>query len=399
MKKLCALFLALVMLVGLLAACGLDASGGTPQPQSTAPSKSASTGNSDGTATTGEVELKPFVFANSIPREGVTSFVQFGHNVEQIVSLAGGSTTFPAEMQFTPDGVISFVESQVAAGADGLVICPPAESILPTITQLCEEAGIYWGISLRTIEDDSIREIVESSKYYVGNCYEEEEDTAYQVMKYLNEQGYSKIAIINMPVGDKAGDRRDVGIEQACGEFGMEVVAEARGINQVSDCTSATESFLSAHPDLDAIFLVATGVIGAHEAIAKAIQDSGRAVKLACIDWPLEMERLLDEGVLEIAASSSGIGGITYDSYMVTLKVLNAIQGHPIEGGKPFENTLSSHFITEAEEAAKLAQITNDETFLFYDDAYIQETLFKWNNPDLTQVSMQNLMNSYNPFE
>ena len=135
---------------------------------------------------------------------------------------------------------------------------------------------MYWGLCFRTIQNDEIREFVESSEYYVGRCYEDEESTGYNIMKQLNDEGIKKVAVILMPKGNSASDLREAGIYRACEEFGMEVVAEARGLTQASDITAAAESFLAANQDLDCIFVVATTAAGAQEAVVKAIQDAGR---------------------------------------------------------------------------------------------------------------------------
>lgn len=113
-------------------------------------------------------------------------------DIRQAALRRNSETESAAALDFTPDGTITFVESQIAAGADGLFLCPPAESVLPTITQLCDEAGVYWGITLRTIEDEEIRKMVEGSEYYVGNCYENEEDTAEETQKDEAEEAESE---------------------------------------------------------------------------------------------------------------------------------------------------------------------------------------------------------------
>ena len=398
MKKIMALLLTLVLCTSMLTGCGDDKGGAGAESAKSAVDAGDKASPDSVAADTdkgaSDTELKSFVLASQLPDTGSPSSVQSGYNIELMAGLAGGTVTFPAALDFTPDGTITFVESQIAAGADGLFLCPPAESVLPTITQLCDEAGVYWGITLRTIEDEEIRKMVEGSEYYVGNCYENEEDTGYQVMKELNDMGYKKVAIITQPVGDKAGDRREVGIKQACEEFGMEVVAEARGMSQAADCASATESFLAANPDLDVIFCVALGVAGGQEAVAKAITDSGREVKVATIDWPIEMVRLFEEGTLVVAASSSG-PAFGMDQFFTAAKVINAIQGYPIEDGKPFSNTFQPYSVNNLDAAKEVSDIANNESYKYYEEDIIANTFFKWNNPELSQATMQTLIEEY----
>lgn len=338
-----------------------------------------------------DFECKEYTITCPFMESGLTAFEILRSNCDLLEEETNGKI-INNMVELTPDATLTFVESQIAAGVDGLVICPPSDSILPTVTQLCEEAGVYWGITLRSISDPEIKEMVESSPYYVGNCYEDEEAAGYACGKWMGEQGYKQIAIISQAKGDTTCDTREVGLSAACEEFGIEIVGESRGHAQASDTTAATESFLAANPDLDAVFFVGSACTGAHEAAVKAINDAGRDVKVVTIDFPDEMVADFETGTLVYSYSLVSLG---YDPFITFLKVVNAIQGTPInDDGTPTSNSMAMSAIDSKEAAEEYAAILGNPEYLFYSAEDLQQ-FFKWNNPDLTEESLQEMIDSY----
>ena len=329
-----------------------------------------------------------------LPESGITMFEIMRSNMDQLEDVTGGEfINAPAEL--TPDGILSFVESQVAAGVDGLILVPPSDSVLPTITTLCEEAGIYWGISMRTISDPDIKEMVEASPYYIGNCYEDEYTTGYNCGKWMGEAGYKKIAIISQATGDTTCDTRELGLAEACEEFGIEIVAESRGHAQASDATQATESFLAANADLDAIFVVGSAVSGEHEAVIKAIQDAGREdVSLVTVDFPNEMAADFETGILKY---SFGPVSLAYDPELLLIKLVNAIKGTPVlnaDGGSVTSNSMTVLGIDNLEDAQDYMELLGNPKFLFFTDDEISNMMVE-NNPDLDEAALQEIIDNY----
>ena len=340
----------------------------------------------------GDFECKEYTMAVPFAESGLTSFEIMRSNMDLLQEMTNGEI-INAVSDLTPDGVLSFVESQVAAVVDGLVICPPSYSVLPNVAQLCEEAGVYWGISLRSISDPEIKAMVEASPYYVGNCYEDEESAGYTCGKWMGEQGYKKIAIISQAKGDTTCDTREVGLAKACDEFGIEIVGESRGHAQPSDTTAAVESFLAANEDLDAVFFVGSACAGAHEAAVKAIQDAGRGddVKMVTIDFPDEMVADFESGILVYSYAQVCL---TYDPYICLTKVINAIQGTPLSEDGPTSNTMAMYGIDNVEDAKAYQEVAGNPDYLFYSEEELSQ-LFKWENADLNEETLQTLIDSY----
>lgn len=285
------------------------------------------------------------------------------------------------------------MENQIAAGVDGILIGPPADSVLPTVASLCEEAGVYWGTYFRSVLNEEIKEMVDSTQYFVSRCHEDEVEAGYQVMSNLNDLGVKKVAIISMAKGNTTTDDREIGASKAAEEFGMEIVAEARDTVQAADATSAAESFLMAYDDLDAIFIVGTTGQGIHEAVAKAIEDAGRtdSVKLATIDFPDSMSDLFEKGIL---VTCTGLPHWGYDPFVSFVSVANTCMGTPISEDKA-EYTCSMFSINDKETADKwLEKFGNAET-LYYPTEEMTSKLVKENNPDLTAESFQSMIDEF----
>lgn len=415
-------FLAAVMTamltVGLLAGCG-DAGGsggstggdaggdanaadagndaadaGSAGDDTGADTESDATGAGTGSDSAAAADLNEITIAVPFADSGVMFMNQMSYNLnEKLGPVAKVKTVYQAST-FDADGCLTFVESEIAAGVDGLMFCPPSDSVLPTICSLCDEAGVYWAISMRSINDEEIKAMCEASPYYVGNCYEDEENTGYLVGKYLGESDAKKIAIITTTKGDTTGDAREAGLARACEEFDIEIVGEARGLAQASDVTNAVESFLSANADLDAVFCVGTTVTGVQEISVKAVQDSGREdVKVVCIDHPEGITALFETGILTY---SVGTPSFALDMYVCGIKLVNAVQGTPISGSLEGKSTnfVDMAEIRTVEEAKAYEEAGSNPEYGFFEEDELQQ-MMRWNNPDFDESALQELLSNY----
>ena len=348
-RRLLAACMTAMLAVGLLGGCGDTGAGGGAGSGSDAgagadagsdadagaDTADAGSAGNDGTeaakaddgepaAPAADVDLKEITLAVPFGDSGAMFLDQMSYNLNNLLGPTANMKAVYQPSTLDADGCLTFVESEIAAGVDALMICPPSDSVLPTVCSLCEEAEVYWCITLRSINDEEIKAMCEASPYYVGNCYEDEVNTGYLVGKYLGESGAKKIAIITTTKGDTTGDAREAGLAKACEEFDMEIVGEARALAQASDVTNAVESFLSANADLDAVFCVGTTVTGVQEISVKAVQDSGReGVQVVCIDHPEGITSLFETGILTY---SVGTPSFALDMYVCAVKLVNAAQ-------------------------------------------------------------------------
>ncbi len=384
-RRFMGIFLTVVLIVMGIAGCSQKGSGTTDKTGTNETTDNAGTGNTE--SDTGSMpETKPFKIAVGLSDSGATMFSLMSNNLQAFAKAAGGEVVFEGGVAASADATIAFVENQIAAGVDGILIGPPADSVLPTVKTLCEEAGVYWGICFRNILDEEVKKLVESSEYYVGKCYEDEETTGYQVMLNLHNLGAEKVAVISMAKGNTTTDLREEGANRACKELGMEIVAESRDIAQASDATGATESFLTAYSALDAVFIVGATGAGVHEAVAKAIEDADRqdSVKLATIDFPDSMSELFEKGIL---VTCSGLPSWGYDPFMSFVLLVNTCMGNPVSD-KKVTLTCSMFDINNKETAEKWLKKFGDASTLYYTEDEMKQ-LIKANNQGLTEEELQ----------
>lgn len=323
---------------------------------------------------------------------GSSDNIIFGNTVRKMCDLAGVEFVAIPDMTYDADSCISFVETQIAAGVKGLLFSPPSDSVLPTVTKLCEDAEVYWGISTRSITDDTIRKNVEASPYYVGNCYEDEYTVGETMMNYMNDFGYKKLAMISTAKGNATVDTREKAVVAACEKYNMEVVVEARDFTQPSEVTAACQSFLASYDDLDAIFIVGTYAQGATSAAVKAIQDARRdsSVKVTAVDFGLtpELVKSFDSGVLTL-----DVIGLQYDPFCVATKVVNAVTGYPISDSS-FQTELGMDYITDSETAMKWEEKYSDTETMYVTEEQMKQMLKQYNE-ELDAEEFNRLVNSW----
>ncbi len=291
----------------------------------------------------------------------------------------------------TVDEVVYYVETLIENGADGILICPPSDQVLPIVCRVCEEAGVYWGIHFRSIRDERIREQCEASPYYIGNTFEDEEGSAYELTRKALQMGYRNFALISEAKWDTTCESREEGIYRAMEDYpDARILAEARSIQSEEDARDTVENFLDAYPELDCIYLVGSKIRQAPEVISDTIarEDQEGNVGLVTIDFSDSLSEDFQSGSLKAAC---GLPQLSIDIYYSVIKMLNMLKGYPLE------ETATSHsidgiLIESAEEAAAMSPIIENRELLFFSEDYIENTLFKWNNPALDGESFQQII-------
>ncbi len=308
--------------------------------------------------------------------EGTSKYIY--DNVNNVIESMGGTAQWE-DFDFTPESMISGTEKLITAGCDGIMVIPPSDAALPKVAQMCDEAGVPWGIFLRSINDEGIRNMVLDSETYVGNTYEDEVEAGYKNGQMAGESGAKKVAIISTAKGDTTGDNREIGFKQACDEYGIEIVAEARALSQTDEVTKAVESFVASYPDLDAVCVVASQ-ISALEAACQGIRETGSIGKVLLFygDFTTGMTEALEEGIV---LGFNG-GHISYDPTICAGIVYNAVQGTPISEEKMSIkiSTMSAMTVEDAQDYYKYVQ--GDMPLFFPDE--VDSLLNKAANPAIT---------------
>lgn len=284
------------------------------------------------------------------------------------------------------------VENMLDQNVDGILFAPTADQVLPAICRMCEAAEVYWGIYMRSITDKDIEEFCKASPYYIGNTYENEEEGAYELAKSVLEKGYRKFALLSEAKSDNTCRQREAGFQKALMEYpDAQIVAEARNMRSFSDIEQNTKSIIQAYPDLDCFFLAGTKTVGGPEQVLKTIQAvrSTSRISLVAFDFSDKVVEDFQTGILK---SSYGLMQLSMDPYYLAIKMINTLKGCPLE------NESTSHYvegilITSEEQARELSPKIEDRSLLFFSDDFVQDTLFKWNNPNLDEETFQQIIN------
>lgn len=322
-----------------------------------------------------------------------TSFHILNENLKHLETLADVEfiRADVRESDTTSQQSISNVENLLSKNVNGILLAPISDEVLPAICRICEEAKVYWGIYMRSITNKEIEEFCMASPYYIGNTYENEEQNAYDLAKSVLEKGYRTFAVLSESKSDNTCRLREAGFQKALMEYpDAQIVAEARSMKSVTDIEENTRSIMQAYPNLDCIFLAGTKAIGGPRQVLKTIQAvrSTNRTSLVAFDFSDTFLEDFNSGILK---SAYGLIQLSLDPYYMVIKMINTLKGYPLEN-KSTSHCVEGVLITSEEKAKKLASVIEDRSLLFFPDDIVENTLFKWNNPDLNEETFQQII-------
>jgi ABC-type sugar transport system substrate-binding protein len=312
------------------------------------------------------------------------------------VAEACGGKLITEIFDFTPEGTIDAVEKLIQAGVKGVLVTPFAQSIMPSISRMCQDAGVYFILSMRKLTDPDVKRIVEANPYYLGAVYEDDYNTGYSLGKAFANAGGKNYALIGTVAGDTTGDERERGLAEAAREFGLTKLAEVRAYTQASDATASVESFIASYPNLDGIIRVASTAAGDVSAIATTLKNSNRAsgrgkfIFCSC-DVEEGCETYLEDGSITM-----GLGdALVNDSVTASVILCNAIMGTPLSG-KPVDIALKLPSLESISDFQMQMKYVTVETPLYTTDD-IRKNFIKYYTPDVTIDSVIALAKAYSP--
>ena len=337
-----------------------------------------------------ETELKPFLLGMRMPTTIDQMQEQTQSNVTLVATTANGELMVE-NAALTPEGNIESYEKLIAAGVNGLIVIPASDSVLPRISQMCEEAQIPWAIYMRSILDEDIKAQIEASPYYLGNTYEDEYLAGYTLTKKMAEAGCKNIILFSTALGDTTGGQREAGMNAACEEFGINVISEFRAVPQASDAAQAVESVLTTHPEVDGIFIAAgTLTYGILPALTTLLDEYDRTdVKITMIDFPEGMEEAFETGYM---LSACGGFNVTDAMFCASL-VVNYLQGTPLSE-EPVSIRVNQMYLESVEDVENYFKYCESGVST-YTAEELNEYFFKFVNPEVTVESVTELAANY----
>ena len=381
MKKALAIVLALVLSVGLLAGCSTQ----TAQTTSSPAAESADAGSTAANPPAFKIGF-PWATASTDP-----TFVSIVTCVKAAVEAAGGELVM-VESDLTADTLINNISDLISRGCQGIIFMPASDSMLPTVDQMCTEAGVYYATMFRTINDETIRNQIYASKYFAGGCNEDDQVCAYNITKSLAGQGVKNLCVINIAKGDTSSDLRDAGITKAVEETGINLLNTTYGITVQTDMTKAIESYIAAYPEMDGILLAGTYCPAALPTIEKALQDHKLAgkIKVGRIDFDFTMGDYLADGSFNVAYG----GQQQIDPQLSTVILVNAVIGTPIVEDGPFILITNYLELTSKEEADQFLTYFLGDTPVFTSEE-IKNNLIKFYNPSINEDTFKKTVEDF----
>ena len=263
---------------------------------------------------------------------------------------------------FADETYLSAIENLCAQGVDGIITTNFSGTAVLQGLKTCEENNVYLGVGFSQI-DESIKEQVYASDYFVGGSYEADYQAGYDIIVSLIEAGNTNIAAIGYEPGITCHDRRWEGMMAAFEDHPeIKKAGEYRGL----EFTKAVEDFLAADNTIDGIAITLLGI----EYCQEPIRSAGREgeVQIAFCDLSENCQEGLDSGEVVCA-----IGGQYVDIVFPFILMLNTLEGEPLSDEKV---EIPVNFIT----CKTGEEFSNYMTYLHEDGVYA------WDIDELKQV-------------
>lgn len=309
--------------------------------------------------------------------------------INDAAEALGCEVTF-ALGDYDPTAQITSAENLIASGVDGLIVLPLAETTSQRVSMLCRNNGVYFGLLLRTVQDETIAEEVRSNPYFVGNILGDDIGNANELSRILiEENGRTQLCMYYASEGTSMALRNE-GIRQALDEYGAVQLAEAMipTDGNTSPVASTVQNFVNTNAGIDGI-ISAAGSSGIGEAINSVLYSMpDKDVKYVCFDTFDGMIDAFEAGTLVAVCGGQATSAI----YLFSM-LYNAIDGHPLtETGQ--ELLMPYMFLRSAEEAENFNNYIDNPEVAIYSDDEIRAMTVR-HNPSFNWDELQNIMFDY----
>ena len=285
---------------------------------------------------------------------------------------------------------LTAAENLIAAGVDGIICLPLAETASQRISQLCQKEKVYLGLLLRTMSDESIDTEVRANPYFVGNILGDDIGNAKELTRIMIQEYQCKnLCMYYAPEGTSMALRND-GMRQALTEFGGVQLSEATAPSDsnMAPVAGTMQNFVNTNASFQGI-VSACASSGIGETIGATLQSMNvEGAKYGCFDTFDGMKEVFESGYLGVVCGGQAPACV----YLFSM-LYNAMDGHKMtETGE--ELLMTYMFIRSAEEAQNfLDYIDNPEVAIYTADELKNMTVR--HNPDFTWEKLQKVMSEY----
>ena len=260
-----------------------------------------------------------------------------GSQCKRIIDAAADALN--VEVQYVDQGHVSekvtaSVESLVAAGCQGIIICNSSDTEMASAIKTCNDNGVYLAQFFRVIDKNKNADIYEQavkSPYYIGAVHENEVENGKKLVQILIDKKCHNIGLIGWEQGDATWLGRWEGYKAGVEEWNAAHPSDQVKLSdpQYAGTSSeggakAAEALMSADPTLDALIPAGGGGDPLQGAIA-AVERAGKtqSIKIVSTDFLPDLGERLENG--SIAGES---GGHFCDPLYAFMMVYNAIKGN-----------------------------------------------------------------------
>lgn len=260
-----------------------------------------------------------------------------GSQCKRIIDAAADALN--VEVQYVDQGHVSekvtaSVESLVAAGCQGIIICNSSDTEMASAIKTCNDNGVYLAQFFRVIDKNKNADIYEQavkSPYYMGAVHENEVENGKKLVQILIDKKCRNIGLIGWEQGDATWLGRWEGYKAGVEEWNAAHPSDQVKLSdpQYAGTSSeggakAAEALMSADPTLDALIPAGGGGDPLQGAIA-AVERAGKtqSIKIVSTDFLPDLGERLENG--SIAGES---GGHYCDPLYAFMMIYNAIKGN-----------------------------------------------------------------------
>ncbi len=384
MKKLLSLILAMSLILSL-AACG----GAPAQPKETGDAASATADNLSESQTGEKKELKKFTLGLMDPGAWNAAYGPVMDQIEALKKDLNFETIYATRAGSSTDDVLAAVQNLIVSGADCIIFGNEVLMCYMQVAQICEEAGVYWTMYWAGVKEED-RKTLENYKYYVGGFYEDEEYAGYWQGKAAGEAGCKNLCLIGAPDGLDFTIRRNKGLERACQEYGIKILAQERDLTLTGSAAGGMDivnRFLATYPECDGIIIQGR----THSCLAGVVNglaDAGKTkdIPVFAIDCNINQTEYFEKGQEAGIIGGHHLGGM-YGLILLT----NVMNGTPLTDEKVY-------LLNKYVELTSYEQCVEWAYHIWDNDAYTGEEILQYikaYNPEASYEDLVELTESY----
>lgn len=285
---------------------------------------------------------------------------------------------------------ITAAENLLTSGVDGILCLPLSEIATQKIATLCDDAGVYFAITFRQINDANIKKVVHSKAHYVGNSTGADAANAEELVRLMAEAGKKNVAFYFASPGTSNVFRND-GFRSGMEKYGVTQIAESTvpTDGSLAPITSTIQNFVLTNPNIDGIVSAnSSGGIGETIISALAQLNVKDKVSIAVFDVFGGVKDAFESGYLTAAC-----GGQTPQATYMFMLLYNAIDGNKLSE-EPVELLQKFIFLTNSEDSDNFTKYVTNPEYQVFSEKDIYNMVVSM-NPDFSMDSIQEMMDAY----